>query len=109
MDSFEGGLVNGKILALSDRNHFHNHFLFDNPIDDSGPLLCHIEFVISGEIEACPIAQVLAKKGGCLKFLELLGNRFSQGPIELSKVVGSLCCEGYPIRQDVVSSINRRG
>jgi hypothetical protein len=39
MDSLDGGLVHGKIVALSDRDHFHNHFLFNNPVDDSDSLL----------------------------------------------------------------------
>jgi hypothetical protein len=41
---------------------------------------------------------VLAEEGRRFELLELLGDRFSQGTIEVSKVVGSFRREGDPIR-----------
>ena len=88
-------MVDGKILAFSDRHYFHNHFLVNNAVDDSDPLLCRIELVIACEVKTCLISQVLAEEG---RRFELLGDRFSQGTIEVSKVVGSFRREGDPIR-----------
>ena len=83
-------MVDGKVLTLPDRHYFHNHFLFDNAVDDSDSFLGSIELVIACEVETCHISQVLAEEGRRFELLELLGDRFFEGTIEVSKVVGSV-------------------
>ena len=102
-------MVDAHVLTFPDRHHFHNHVLFNDAVDDSDPLLCRIELVIAREVETCPISQVLAEKGRRFELLQLLGDRFFQGTIEVSKVVGSLRRKGDSIRQGVVPSVRRRG
>ena len=91
-------MVDAHVLTFPARHHFHNHFLFNDAVDDSDPLLCRIELVIACEVKTCLISQVLAEEGRRFELLELLGDRFSQGTIEVSKVVGSFRREGDPIR-----------
>ena len=102
-------MVDAKVLTFPDRHYFHNHFLFDNAVNDSDSFLCDIELEIACEVETCRISQVLAEERRRFEFLELLGDRFFKGTIEVSKVVGSVRREGNAIRQGVVPSTKRRG
>lgn len=61
-DSFDRGLIDAQVFTFSNRDDFHDDFLFNDAVDDSDSLLRRVEFVIPGEVEACSIPQGLAEE-----------------------------------------------
>ena len=100
----EGFLIDGEIFSLSNGHDLHKDLLVEDPVHDTDRFLGGVEFVIADEVKTCSVPEMLAESWGAFEFPELLGNRFLQRPVELSKIFRSCSGQNNTIPQGVAPS-----
>lgn len=87
-NSADGFAVDGQLLPFPDRNHFNDHFRFNDPIHNPDGLPGCAELVVPGQIKIAPLAEVFAEVWGRLKFFELASDLFFDRSVEGTKILG---------------------